>query len=250
MHGTNEVAGPMHDPEGSLLVNEIWPTIQGEGPDAGCPAIFIRLAKCNLRCHFCDTEFEIGHPRTVEDIVTEVTALLGDGHSAHHDDELVVITGGEPLLQNVVPLITQLNALDIRVAIETAGTVCPPGYAAYAAEHQWVLTTVCSPKTSKLSSELLPHITAFKYIVSVGDQSVADGLPVVSTQVSPADRARPIIPVYRPDPMVGVQIYVQACDMGPGKEGQTQDNMRHAAKIAMRYGYRVSTQTHKIMGVP
>lgn len=249
MYGTNEVAGPMYHEDGSLSVNEIWYTIQGEGPDAGCPAVFIRLAYCNLRCWFCDTEFDMRAAYTFEEVVQKVVALY-DAQPRRHDDELVVITGGEPLLQNVVPLIRRLNELDIRVAIETAGTVCPPGYAGYAAEHQWVLTTVCSPKTPKISAELLPHITAFKYIVSVGDVSTHDGLPVLSTQRAFATLSRPVIPVYRPDRGDPAPIYVQACDMGPGKEGQTQDNRKHAAAIAMKYGYRVSTQTHKIMGVP
>src|SRR5882672_9762748 len=53
MFGQNEVVKEDYDPQGKLWVREVFYTIQGEGPDAGTPAVFVRLAGCNLRCYFC-----------------------------------------------------------------------------------------------------------------------------------------------------------------------------------------------------
>lgn len=53
MFGKNEVTSPFPQSDGSLIVNSLFHTLQGEGPDAGLPSIFLRLSKCNLRCHFC-----------------------------------------------------------------------------------------------------------------------------------------------------------------------------------------------------
>jgi 7-carboxy-7-deazaguanine synthase len=99
----------------TLVVNEIFRSLQGESTCAGRPCVFVRLTACDLRCSWCDTEYAFyeGTKREITEVVEEV---LG------HGCELVEITGGEPLLQpNVHELIARLLAHEQSVMIETGG---------------------------------------------------------------------------------------------------------------------------------
>jgi 7-carboxy-7-deazaguanine synthase len=99
----------------TLVVNEIFHSLQGESTLAGRPCIFVRLTACDLRCSWCDTEyaFQEGTKRSVGEVVREVLAI---------DCDLVEITGGEPLLQpNVHELIARLLEGGREVMIETGG---------------------------------------------------------------------------------------------------------------------------------
>jgi 7-carboxy-7-deazaguanine synthase len=101
----------------TLMVNEIFYSIQGESTRAGLPCVFIRLTGCHLRCGYCDTEyaFHEGTRRTIDEVIAEAEKL------ANHCD-LYEVTGGEPLLQpNVHPLMTRLCDLNKTVLIETSG---------------------------------------------------------------------------------------------------------------------------------
>ena len=101
----------------SLIVNEIFYSIQGESLYAGLPCTFIRLAGCNLRCSYCDTRYayEEGTRITMTDIMDRVSG---------YGCPLVEITGGEPLLQNETPLlITNLIEKSYTVLLETNGTI-------------------------------------------------------------------------------------------------------------------------------
>ncbi len=101
----------------TLVVNEIFFSIQGESTLAGRPCAFVRLTGCNLRCVWCDTQyaFHEGRRMTVGEIVEQVGAF---------GSELVEITGGEPLLQDGVhALIEELLARAMTVMIETSGAL-------------------------------------------------------------------------------------------------------------------------------
>ncbi len=101
----------------SLVVNEIFFSIQGESSYTGRPCAFLRLAHCNLRCTYCDTEyaFEEGQPMSTSEIRQRLNSYPTD---------LVEITGGEPLLQEgVFPLITELLDDGKTVLIETGGSI-------------------------------------------------------------------------------------------------------------------------------
>ncbi|MFG3348744.1 7-carboxy-7-deazaguanine synthase QueE [Streptomyces sp. NPDC048018] len=122
----HEASGP------ELIVAERFgvevPTFQGEGPSCGHPAIFIRLSRCNLTCRACDTKEtwdwsrfdprEVSTRQSVQDLVSWVKSS---------PVELVVITGGEPLIQqrNLAPLVQRLLEEGRRVEFETNGTVMP-----------------------------------------------------------------------------------------------------------------------------
>jgi len=233
MYGKNEVTSNFQRSDGSLLVNDTWATLQGEGPDAGKPATFVRLARCNLRCFFCDTEFETGDWNTPD-------ALLERILSANPKTKLVVITGGEPFLQNFLPLINLLNDQQIDVSIETAGTEYIEGMESYFNTFNRDNMIICSPKTPKLNPDIIPYIDAFKYIVRDGECDEKDGLPIFSTQREGAS-AR----LYRPDKGV---IYLQPCD--ENDPIKNIENTKYAARMCMLHGHRLSIQLHKIAQLP
>ncbi|MFZ0889875.1 MAG: radical SAM protein [Candidatus Binataceae bacterium] len=101
---------------GSLLVNEIFYSLQGESTHAGRPCVFVRLAGCDLRCNWCDTEyaFDEGRKMTVAEVVEQVEACRCP---------LVEITGGEPLVQEggVYLLIAALLERGHELMLETSG---------------------------------------------------------------------------------------------------------------------------------
>ncbi len=104
-------------PAGTLLVHEIYRSIQGESTFAGLPCVFVRLTACQMRCGYCDTvhAFTQGRVWALEDVVAEVERL---------GDPLVELTGGEPLLQpEAYPLMTRLLDLGKTVLLETGGGI-------------------------------------------------------------------------------------------------------------------------------
>lgn len=237
MFGNNPVRPTEHELSGaSLRVQEIFATIQGEGPHAGIPAIFIRLAGCNLRCHFCDTDFESNYHRTltVPQILMQVFELVKSCNI-----RLAVITGGEPLLQNIIPLLNELTRNFFKVQIETAGTVWLNGLDAWSTDPNFL---VCSPKTAKLHYKILKHCKCWKYVVQAGKID-SFGLPNGHSQIK--DRGARIA---RPSEFtIPERIYLQPCDEGdPFKNRQ---NMEAAVQACMRHGYRLCLQQHKIVGL-
>jgi 7-carboxy-7-deazaguanine synthase len=96
---------------------EIYKSIQGESSFAGRPCIFVRLAGCNLRCSWCDSEYTFtgGYKLSEDEIVAEIAKLA--------PVKLVEFTGGEPLLQEreVVPLMERLLRDGYELMIETSG---------------------------------------------------------------------------------------------------------------------------------
>ena len=124
----------------SYQVKEIFYTLQGEGANAGQPAVFCRFAGCNLWtgreqdrasavCQFCDTDF-VGTDGTLGGKYLDADALAGQieaqwpaGDAVHR---FAVMTGGEPLLQVDDALIAALHARSFKIAVETNGTIAAP----------------------------------------------------------------------------------------------------------------------------
>ena len=123
----------------SYAVKEIFYTLQGEGHHAGRPAVFVRMAGCNLWsgreadradavCRFCDTEF-VGTDGTLGGRYSDAAALADQAAACWPVDEdrrFVVLTGGEPLLQVDAALIDALHAQGFEIAVETNGTRAAP----------------------------------------------------------------------------------------------------------------------------
>jgi 7-carboxy-7-deazaguanine synthase len=104
-------------PPGTLLIHEIYRSLQGESTFAGLACVFVRLTTCNLRCVYCDTPhaFHEGEAMGLDQVV---------GRALELGDDLVEITGGEPLLQpEVYPLMVRLADAGKTVLLETSGAI-------------------------------------------------------------------------------------------------------------------------------
>ncbi|OGC95795.1 MAG: hypothetical protein A2W25_15070 [candidate division Zixibacteria bacterium RBG_16_53_22] len=263
MFGKNMVAKNLGSLNGaSLSVKEIFGSIQGEGSSAGCPAVFVRLAGCNLRCHFCDTDFE-SDAETL--LVTDILCRVAEAaiYMGAPTVPLVVITGGEPLRQNITQLVKGLLENSIRVEVETAGTIMPPELAESLATFYRTgdFRLICSPKTPDINLLVALYCDTYKYVVQVGDGCFDEGTPCSNTQYKGGKREQ----LYHPGGAKWVSIFVQPMeeykdagwfDLLLGRERRAPDdektlaNHAYAVKIAQRYGYRVSIQIHKLLGLP
>lgn len=132
------------------LMEEFY-TIQGEGHHTGKPAYFIRVGGCDVGCHWCDVKESWNpdiHPATATSLIVENAAKYSD---------TIVVTGGEPLTWNMLPLTKQLKSKNLNVHIETSG--------AYPLTGTW--DWIClSPKKNKLpQNEIYSCIDELKVII-------------------------------------------------------------------------------------
>src|SRR4051812_1132316 len=207
-------------------VKEIFYTLQGEGMNAGRPAVFLRFAGCNLwsgreedranaLCRFCDTQFVGtdgaggGKFGAASALAERVALEWPEGRSG---DRFVVCTGGEPLLQLDEPLISALDALKFRIAVETNSTLAVP------AGVDWVCV---SPKA---------------------DAPLAVGGGNELKLVFPQERAAP----EQFERLAFDHFLLQPMD-GPDRERNTQ---LAVAYCKARPRWRLSLQTHKLIGIP
>lgn len=229
-----------------IAVNSIFHTIQGEGPFAGTPAVFVRLAGCNLQCPLCDTEYTNRLDMHPDEIVDEVRGATPQWHEETEfgaapciaPTSLVVITGGEPFRQPIGMMAKRLMDAGYRVQVETNGTMYQPNFPWWNKK----LTVVCSPKTGSVHRELLPSIAAFKYVGTAASLDPDDGLPRTALEHTAHPR------LYRPPPEWTGEIYLQPVD--------EQDIFANAAnrdavvQSCLKHGYRLCLQIHKDIGVP
>lgn len=136
----------------SLNVNEIFYSLQGEGGRVGQASIFIRLAKCNLACDFCDTDFERGVKMSVEEVLAEIEK---------YGCKWIIWTGGEPTLQLTDAIVTRFKEEGYFQAIETNGTRRVPVGIDY---------ITCSPKQYfEKVKELIPVVDELRFPIQKGD---------------------------------------------------------------------------------
>ena len=237
MFGDNPIRKVTYDPT-KLALEEVFYTLQGEGPYAGRPALFIRLAGCNLACTFCDTEFETKADKEPH----WHQALERCMEFPKKQREFVVLTGGEPLRQNATWLVEGLLGTGTKlVQIETAGTLWQPELAAHIRGNR--VDLVCSPKTVRINPDIEQHCQHFKYIIRAGEVDPVDGLPNMGTQRGNAGTEQNI---YRPRNEMAT-VWLSPCDeYDPVKNKANQDLARD---LCLQHGYRLSLQTHKIVGV-
>lgn len=244
MFGKNPIMKQEKDDMGtSLKVVDGSPfyTVQGEGPFAGHPSAFIRLHGCNLRCTFCDTEFS--NPTDPE---WQVVKLARKVYDMNHVDglkfTLVVITGGEPLRQNIAPLCRFLLKAGYTVQIETAGTLWWDAMSELMREQEAKdrLHIVVSPKTGTVREEILRHAKAFKYVVSSETQFSESGIPYSDTQGTGRIKALAA-------PLPGTPVYLSPCD--EYDEAKNKANTTAVYKMAQAFGFIAGLQIHKYFGV-
>ncbi|MPT27517.1 MAG: 7-carboxy-7-deazaguanine synthase [Achromobacter sp.] len=208
-------------------VKEVFYTLQGEGLQAGKPAVFCRFAGCNLWngresdrasavCRFCDTDFvgtdgTLGGKYATADSLAHCIASLWPVSDERH--RLVVMTGGEPLLQLDRELIDTLHLLGFRIAVETNGTIAVPEGI------DWICV---SPKAGA------------SWVQTRGDE-----LKLVYPQPD-------LMPDSLPWSTLQFDHYLLQPMDGP--------NSRQATELAVAYckmnpRWRLSVQTHKIIGI-
>ena len=169
-----------------MKVNEIFYSLQGEGHYTGSPAVFVRFAGCNLRCWFCDTDFEKGDEMSEDEIVEAVL---------QYPTRYVVITGGEPTLQITASLCDKLHAHGLYLMMETNGTrPLPEG-----CQIDWI---TCSPKLidveegmRKLATIRLRHIDELKVVFedsSTQDMALYEQIPATEYRLQPCDTQDPL----------------------------------------------------------
>ena len=224
MFGDNPIRPPITG-EGSILsVKNIFKTLQGEGPYVGVAAIFIRLGGCNLACSFCDTEFE-GYQELSVPAIIKTTEKLSLNDKEKRSVNLVVITGGEPFRQPINFLCQQLLGAGFSVQIETNGTLYR--------EIPDAVDIICSPKVSNkkylsVREDLLPRITAFKFLISSNMEDYSSVPELGQTKYN-------------------IPVFVQAMD--EYQPNINAKNQKMAVNLAINNGYQLSYQIHKNLGI-
>ena len=223
----HQTAQPITDKD-LLEVHSIFYSIQGEGPFSGRPAVFIRLAGCNLQCPQCDTAYTSGARfLSALQIVRKVQRFTPKG--------LVVITGGEPFRQAIGPLVERLYRLNYKVQIETNGTLVQDIVWAHA-------YIVCSPKTPFLNDKMIPYIKAFKYVVTAGLLDPLDGLPRQCMGIPDLARSP-----ARPPSKSKVPVYLSPLDSKNPVENTA--NLQAAIVTCLKHNYHLCIQIHKVVGL-
>lgn len=228
----------------TLDVVSLFQTIQGEGPFAGRPAVFVRLAGCNLSsgCTMCDTDYTTGRRMVPIDNLAKQVETLAKAGTVNRIN-LVVITGGEPFRQPIAPFMDELLDQGYQVQIETNGTLDPRLSKYFEClrpnDPEGEFHVVCSPKTPKLHNAMLPWIDVYKYVVRAGEIDPRDGLPT-RTLGNTCGVARPHTKE--------VPVYVQPLDEQDPEKNKA--NALAAVNSCLKFGYRLSYQIHKDLDLP
>lgn len=214
------------------LVKELFYTLQGEGAQSGRAAVFLRFAGCNLWngreqdrsraiCQFCDTDFigtdgpGGGRFADASSLAQAVQAAWTAGAGTRPGTRLVVCTGGEPLLQLDEPLLAALHAVGFAVAVETNGTQpLPPG----GERIDWVCV---SPKA--------------------GSELVLQG----------GDELKLVFPQPGAEPERFLQLSFRHFFLQPMDGARREQNTAAAVQYCLENPrWRLSLQTHKLLGIP
>ena len=199
-----------------LKVNDIFYTLQGEGSFAGTPATFIRLSDCNLACKFCDTEFISGSIMTEAEIVKECLKYRG---------RFIVLTGGEPTMQNLNPLCCELKANGFYITMETNGM-----FDLSTDKIDWICL---SPKSS-FKRIKLTYCNDLKFVIKKGSRipKVPEGFQFNAGFISPMNETS------------GEKIGSKGCT------GLNDENLQYCIELAKNNPFwRLNVQIHKIIGV-
>ena len=143
-----------------MKISEIFESIQGEGTNAGKPAIFLRTAECNLKCTWCDTKFtwdwkQFDYSKEVKEMsIKEIINSVSKFNVKH-----LVITGGEPLMQqdDLAELLSFIKP-EFYVEVETNGTILPNN-TLNALVDQWNVSPKTTNSGNSLESVSYTHLT-------------------------------------------------------------------------------------------
>lgn len=183
-------------------INEIFSSWQGEGFNTGMPATFVRLSGCNLSCDWCDTRHSAHYELSTDEIIAQC------------QNNFVILTGGEPTMQNIQPLVYALKQHNKTVGIETNGLNEIP------VDLDWV---AIAPKEGFVGlSDRLKLANEVKLVVT---PNTAESYIEWAITHSPSKNI----------------IWLQP-------EGNKRDSMQKCMQISNKYGIRIGHQMHKIRG--
>ena len=207
-----------HSMQSKLKINEVFYSIQGEGPLIGRPAVFIRFSGCNLSCPFCDTKHETGEDYTIQEVYTLVGLATKGTQGAKAP--LLILTGGEPFNQPVGALLASLLSRGFTVQVETNGTLLPEDVTNETLDK---LVIVCSPKkNAPVDLGLGKHITAYKFLIDTATEAME----------------------FLPYTLSGRPVYLQPLD-----NEKALTNRKRALNFCKKYNLGFSPQLHKLIGV-
>ena len=192
-------------------INDIFYSLQGEGSNTGRAAVFVRFAGCNLRCSFCDTEFDTYREMSDEQILAAIS---------QYPARFVVLTGGEPTLQVDEDFVELLHQHGYEVAMESNGTRPAPQ------NLDWLTV---SPK---VRSEKL----------EVKSEKLADELKVVFDETTAPESYLSLLTSH-----FSPLLFLQPCDTGDAARNETIV-ARCVEYIKGHPWWRLSLQTHKLVG--
>ena len=267
MFGRNEIVGQKYfvGTQDKLFVTSIFHTLQGEGPYSGRPAVFIRLAKCNLACSFCDTFFDDGDWLNVGEIEARIRLAL---ESTDRSKVGIVITGGEPMLQQNVGLLCKaLLGNHAFVQIETNGII----YQDIPEAVTLVVSPKCAEKNGVVLSYLKPHpkmlarADCLKFVVEDKMGSPYSAVPdwafdfTKDIYISPMNMYND---VPRDAKMLRIETgavsmqkrstideIVSFWEPGLLNMAQNQKNHEYAARYCLEHNFILSLQTHLYAGI-
>ena len=235
-------------------VNDIFYSLQGEGHNTGRAAVFIRFAGCNLRCPFCDTEFDSYREMSDEEILTVVSDFrlqTTDCRPQTTDYRLlVVLTGGEPTLQVDAAFVDLLHEHGYEVAMESNGTRPAPRNLDWLTVSPKVLGgETFSGERSEVRGERLPD--ELKVIFDEHTDPEAYLPSPVTRHPSPITH-HPSPITHHPSPITHhpspiKHLYLQPCDTGDAQRN-ADITARCIDYIKHHPWWRLSLQTHKLIG--
>jgi organic radical activating enzyme len=284
MFGKNEIVGQKYfnDAGDKLFITSIFYTLQGEGPYRGEPAVFVRLAKCNLACSFCDTYFDGGDWLSPDQLTTRIDNVVSDyfkgdvpawAQCIKFDDGriiprnmVLVITGGEPMLQkNLGAYLEKMQHEFTHTQIESNGTVWQ--------DLPDSTTLVCSPKCSekngapvrylKPNTDVLDRADCLKFVMNADLDSPYSSIPEWAHDYAAQGKKVFISPmnIYNREPQKSKQLRSNKNDISIEErsavdevisfweEGllnmpENQKNHEYAARYCAQHGFTLNLQIH------
>ena len=276
MFGKNEIVGQKYfnDAGDKLFVTSIFYTLQGEGPYRGEPAVFVRLAKCNLACSFCDTYFDGGDWLSYDELEARIWNAVNN-YFDDQDDIIpnwfsqkvgLVVTGGEPMLQkNLGAFLEKVKDNFAWTQIESNGTVWQ--------DLPDSTTLVCSPKCSekngapvkylKPNTDVMDRADCLKFVMNADPDSPYSSIPDWAHEYAAKGKKVFISPmnIYNREPQKSKQLRSNKNDISIEErsmvdevisfweEGlldmkENQKNHEYAAKYCANHGFTLNLQIH------
>ncbi len=275
MFGRNEIVSPTFFKSlaaNELMITSTFATLQGEGPFSGEPAVFVRLSKCNRACVFCDTWFDSGDILTFDQVLDKIHGAVDKEVASNQlvrerfmDRLLIVVTGGEPMLQkNLTQFLEFLHAQGFRTQIESNGDFLRP----LPAETTLVVSPKANDNTGRygeLRPDVFERANVLKFVLSADAANTHHEVPSYAHEFRRHKGPRSVfvspMNIYNYEPnKVGnnatlemrseVDERISFWTPGLLNADANQKNHEYAALQAMRNGFTLQLQTHLYASLP